>query len=44
MPETIKKNSPGWMDGWMDIKFLLRIAYSKQKSCLERPTKTVGRV
>ena len=32
----IKKYSPGWVDGWMggwmDVKAVLRIAYSNQKS------------
>ena len=26
-----KYNSPGKMDGWMDVKAILRIAYSNQK-------------
>ena len=28
----MKKYSPGWMGGWMDVKAFLRIAYSYQKS------------
>ena len=28
----MKKYSPGWMGGWMDVKAILRIAYSKKKS------------
>ena len=27
----IKKYSPGWVDGWMDVKAVVRIAYSNQK-------------
>ena len=28
----------GWMDGWMGVKAVLRIAYSNQKNLLKRDT------
>ena len=31
----LKKYNPGWVGGWVDIKTILRIAYSNQKANYE---------
>ena len=28
---VIKNHVPGWVDGWMEVKAILRIAYSNQQ-------------